>query len=425
MATAIAPELEHKGRAARAAVPALARTSTSVKDRALLNVAEALVAQADRIVEANARDLEAGVAGGLSSALMDRLLLDARRIAGVVEGVRTIAALPDPVGQEFDSYTRPDGLVVARRRVPLGVVGVIYESRPNVTVDIAALCFKAGDPCILRGGKEAVHTNTVLAAIIRDAIEAAGGPPEAVQFVEDTDRALVLQMLGMREYIDLIVPRGSSSLVNFVAENASMPAITGGIGVCHTYVDAAAEVETAVAVTTNAKVRRPSVCNALDTVLVHAQAAPHVLPLLAGTMSEAGVEIRCDRRSASLLASQPGATVVAATEDDFGQEFLDLILSVKVVDSMDEALEHIARYGSGHTEAIITEDGEAAERFLDEVDAAAVLVNASTGFNDGFEFGLGAELAISTNKFHARGPMGLRELTSYKWVVRGKGHTRP
>ena len=356
---------------------------------------------------------------------MDRLLLDARRITGIANGVREIAALPDPVGQEIESYTRPDGLVIARRRVPLGVVGVIFESRPNVTVDIAALCFKAGDPCILRGGKEAVHTNTVLAAIIRDAIEAAGGPSEAVQFVEDTDRALVLQMLGMREYIDLIVPRGSSSLVNFVAENAKMPAITGGIGVCHTYVDASAEVETAVAVTTNAKVRRPSVCNALDTVLVHAHAAPHVLPMLAGTMGEAGVELRCDRRSASLLAAHPGAAVVAATEDDFGQEFLDLILSVKVVDSMDEALEHIARYGSGHTEAIITEDGDAAERFLDEVDAAAVLVNASTGFNDGFEFGLGAELAISTNKFHARGPMGVRELTSYKWVVRGKGHTRP
>ena len=425
MATAIAPELERKGRAARAAAPALARTPTAVKDRALLNVAEALEAQADRIIDANARDLEAGQASGLSSALMDRLLLDARRITGIANGVREIAALPDPVGQEIESYTRPDGLIIARRRVPLGVVGVIFESRPNVTVDIAALCFKAGDPCILRGGKEAVHTNTVLAAIIRDAIEAAGGPSEAVQFVEDTDRALVLQMLGMREYIDLIVPRGSSSLVNFVAENAEMPAITGGIGVCHTYVDASAEVETAVAVTTNAKVRRPSVCNALDTVLVHAHAAPHVLPMLAGTMGEAGVELRCDLRSASLLASQPGAAVVAATEDDFGQEFLDLILSVKVVDSMDEALEHIARYGSGHTEAIITEDADAAERFLDEVDAAAVLVNASTGFNDGFEFGLGAELAISTNKFHARGPMGVRELTSYKWVVRGKGHTRP
>ena len=425
MATAIAPELERKARAACGAAPALARTPTEVKDRALLNVAAALEEQGDRIVEANERDLQAGRESGLSAALMDRLMLDARRIGGMAAGVREIAALPDPVGQEIERHTRPDGLVVTRRRTPLGVVGVIYESRPNVTVDIAALCFKAGDPCILRGGKEAVHTNTALAAIIREAIEAAGGPPDAVQFVEDTDRALVLQMLGMTEYIDLIVPRGSASLVSFVAENAQMPAITGGIGVCHTYVDAAAGTEAAVAVTTNAKVRRPSVCNALDTVLVHAQAAPRVLPVLAGTLGEAGVEMRCDRRSATLLAAQPGANVVPATEDDFGQEFLDLICSVKVVDSMDEALEHIAHYGSGHSEAIITEDPAAAERFLDEVDAAAVFVNASTGFNDGFEFGLGAELAISTNKFHARGPMGLRELTSYKWVVRGEGHTRP
>ncbi|MDE2802815.1 MAG: glutamate-5-semialdehyde dehydrogenase, partial [Chloroflexota bacterium] len=307
MATAIAPQLESKGRAARAAAPVLARTPSGVKDRALLSVADALEAQTDRIIEANARDLEAGRESGLSSALMDRLLLDVKRIGAMAEGVREIAALPDPVGQEIERHTRPDGLVVTRRRTPLGVVGVIYESRPNVTVDIAALCFKAGDPCILRGGKEAVHSNTVLAAIIRDAIATTGGPSDAVQVVEDMDRALVLQMLGMTEYIDLIVPRGSSSLVNFVAENAQMPAITGGIGVCHTYVDAAAETETAVAVTTNAKVRRPSVCNALDTVLVHTQAAPRVLPLLAGTQSEAGVEMRCDRPSATQLACRAGA----------------------------------------------------------------------------------------------------------------------
>jgi glutamate-5-semialdehyde dehydrogenase len=309
--------------------------------------------------------------------------------------------------------------------VPLGVVGVIYESRPNVTVDIAVLCFKSGNACILRGGKEAINSNVALAGLIRDAVAAAGGPEAAVQFVEDTDRALVRQMLSMREYIDLVVPRGSAELVNFVGENATMPAITGGVGVCHTYVDPTADIAAAVAVVTNAKIRRPSVCNALDTVLVHSQAAPRFLPLLAVELGVAGVEMRCDGRAVSLLGAQKDAKVVAATPEDFGKEFLDLILSVKVVDSFDEALGHIEEYGSGHSEAIMTSDDAAAERFLNEVDAAAVFVNASTGFNDGFEFGLGAEVAISTNKFHARGPMGLRELTSYKWVVTGSGHTRP
>lgn len=425
MATAIAPELEQKGIAARAAARVLARTTSEIKNKALHNIAKALVTHADTILAANARDMEAGRASGLSSSLMDRLLLNADRLKAMADGVMTVAALPDPIGQELDSHTRPDGLLVTRRRVPLGVVGVIYESRPNVTVDIAVLCFKSGNPCILRGGKEAINSNIALAGLIRDAIATAGGPEDAVQFVEDTDRALVLQMLGMREYIDLLVPRGSSELVNFVGENATMPAITGGIGVCHTYVDPTADIAAAVAVVTNAKVRRPSVCNALDTVLVHSQAAPSFLPLLAAELGVAGVEMRCDGRSASLLATQEAAKVVAATPEDFGKEFLDLILSVKVVDSLDEALGHIEKYGSGHSEAIMTSDDAAAERFRNEVDAAAVFVNASTGFNDGFEFGLGAEVATSTNKFHARGPMGLRELTSYKWVVTGSGHTRP
>jgi glutamate-5-semialdehyde dehydrogenase len=355
---------------------------------------------------------------------MDRLLLNADRLKAMAGGVMTVAALPDPIGQELDSHTRPDGLLVTRRRVPLGVVGVIYESRPNVTVDIAVLCFKSGNACILRGGKEAINSNVALAGLIRDAITAAGGPEDAVQFVENTDRALVLQMLGMREYIELLVPRGSAELVNFVGENATMPAITGGVGVCHTYVDPTADIAAAVAVVTNAKIRRPSVCNALDTVLVHSQVAPRFLPLLAVELGVAGVEMRCDGRAVSLLGPQEDAKVVAAAPEDFGKEFLDLILSVKVVDSFDEALGHIEKYGSGHSEAIMTSDDAAAERFLNEVDAAAVFVNASTGFNDGFEFGLGAEVAISTNKFHARGPMGLRELTSYKWVVTGSGHTR-
>ena len=422
---AITPELEQKGIAARSVARDLARTESETKNQALENIAKALETDADRILAANAKDMEAGQANGISSSLLDRLLLNTDRLKAMAYGTRVVAGLPDPIGQELDSLTRPDGLVVSRRRVPLGVIGVIYESRPNVTVDIAVLCFKSGNPCILRGGKEAINSNSALVSLIRGAIAAAGGPQDAVQFVDDTDRSLVLQMLEMRKYIDLMVPRGSSSLVNFVGENATMPAITGGIGVCHTYVDPTADMDEAVAVVTNAKVRRPSVCNALDTVLVHSKAAPKFLPLLAIEMGKAGVEIRCDGRSASLLAKQEAATVVPATEADFGKEFLDLILSVKIVDSFDEALDHIEEYGSGHSEAIMTADDVAAERFRNEVDAAAVFVNASTGFNDGFEFGLGAELAISTNKFHARGPMGMRELTSYKWVVTGSGHTRP
>ena len=422
---AITPDLEQKGIAARLVARDLARTDSATKNQALENIAKALETDADIILAANAKDMEEGHSNGLTSSLLDRLLLNSDRLKAMADGARVVAGLPDPIGQELDSLTRPDGLVVARRLVPLGVVGVIYESRPNVTVDIAVLCFKSGNPCILRGGKEAINSNSALVSLIRGAIALAGGPQNAVQFVDDTDRALVLQMLEMKKYIDLVVPRGSSSLVNFVEENATMPAITGGIGVCHTYVDPTAHLEEAVAVVTNAKVRRPSVCNALDTVLVHSKAAPKFLPSLAKEMGTAGVEMRCDGRSASLLAKQEGVTVVPATETDFGKEFLDLILSVKVVDSIDEALDHIEEYGSGHSEAIMTADDGAADRFRNEVDAAAVFVNASTGFNDGFEFGLGAELAISTNKFHARGPMGMRELTSYKWVVTGSGHTRP
>ena len=425
MATAIAPELESKGIAARAASRVLSRTSSEIKNQALENIRKALDTDADRILAANALDMEAGKTGGLAASLLDRLFLNADRLKAMADGVRVVAALPDPIGQVLDSLTRPDDLIVTRRRVPLGVVGVIYESRPNVTVDVAVLCFKSGNACILRGGKEAINSNAALSLLIRNAIAAAGAPQDAVQFVDDTDRALVLQMLGMNHYIDLLVPRGSAELVNFVGEHASMPAITGGIGVCHTYVDPTADLEAAVAVVTNAKIRRPSVCNALDTVLVHSQVAPRYLASLAIELGKAGVEMRCDGRAISLLATQGATKVVAATPEDFGKEFLDLILSVKVVDSFDEALGHIEEYGSGHSEAIMTSDNDAAERFQNEVDAAAVFVNASTGFNDGFEFGLGAEVAISTNKFHARGPMGLRELTSYKWVVTGSGHTRP
>jgi len=303
MATAITPELESKGIAARAASRVLSRTNSDIKNQALENIAKALETDADRILAANALDMEAGKSGGLAASLMDRLLLNPDRLKAMADGVRVVAALPDPIGQELDSLTRPDGLIIARRRVPLGVVGVIYESRPNVTVDIAVLCFKSGNACILRGGKEAINSNAALASLIRDAIDAAGGPQDAVQFVDDTDRALVLQMLGMKEYIDLLVPRGSAELVNFVGEQASMPAITGGIGVCHTYVDPTADLEAAVAVVTNAKVRRPSVCNALDTVLVHSQVAQSFLSSLATELGKAGV--RCDVTAVLSLCLQP------------------------------------------------------------------------------------------------------------------------
>jgi glutamate-5-semialdehyde dehydrogenase len=307
--------------------------------------------------------------------------------------------------------------------VPLGVIGAIYESRPNITVDISALCLKSGNSVILRGGREAIRTNGALASVIRDGIEAAGAPRDAVQLVESTDRALVGEMLGMKGVIDLVIPRGGQELIRRVAEEASMPAVTGGVGVCHTYVDGAADLDMAVEIVFNAKVQRPTVCNAMDSLIVHSAVAPAYLPLIAARWAPAGVQMRCDRRAMSVLGPDSGR-VVPATEEDWGTEFLSLRAAVRVVDSLDEALEHIETYGSGHSEAIVTEDYSAAMRFLNEVDSSAVMVNALTRLNDGGQLGLGAEVAISTDKMHARGPMGLRELTSYKWVVIGTGQVR-
>ena len=418
----IGAELAILGRAARAASRELARLPSAVKDRGLECVARALEERQAPVCEANEKDLAAGRARGLSDSFLDRLLLTPARLSAMAADVRAIAALPDPVGEEFDVRTMANGLIVGKRRVPLGVVGAIYESRPNVTIDIAALCLKSGNACILRGGSEALHSNSALAGLLRTALGEAGVPEGAVQFVENPDRALVQEMLQMRESIDLLIPRGGAELVRFVAEHATMPAVTGGVGVCHTYVDRSVDREMALDVVTNAKVQRPSTCNALDTLLVHRETAPHLLPDLARRLGEAGVELRCDARALSLLGPLEGVRVTPATPNDWGTEFLDLILSVRVVDSLEEALDHIEGYGSGHSEAIVTRDYAVAMRFLNEVDAAAVFVNASTRFTDGARFGLGAEVAISTNKFHARGPMGLRELTSYKWVIHGNGH---
>ena len=418
-------ELLQKGKAARAASRKLARLSSVVKDAALGLIADALVARQEDILQANERDYEAGKANGLSEALLDRLSLTPQRLEGMAADVHGVAALPDPVGEVFDMRTLPNGLTVGKVNVPLGVIGAIYESRPNVTVDIFSLSLKSGNACILRGGSEAIHSNTALADLLRRALAEAGAPEDTLQFVENTDRALVEPMLNMREYIDLLVPRGGPGLIQFVAEKAAMPVVTGGIGVCHTYVDKSADVDKAVAIAYNAKVQRPTVCNALDTLLVHSEVAPKYLPAIAQEWDKAGVELRGDRRTLSILGPLQGLKCTAAGDDDWGKEFLSLVAAVKVVDSLDEAMEHIEQYGSGHSEAIVAEDYSAAMRFLNEVDAAAVYVNASTRFTDGSQFGLGAEVGISTQKYHARGPMGLKELTSYKWIVLGSGQVRP
>ena len=411
-------DLMDQARAARAASRSLARLPTEDKNRILLNIADALEGEQGPVLEANALDYEAGKAGGLSDALLDRLLLTRERLAALASDVRRVAELPDPVGERLESRTMPNGLLVERRRVPLGVIGSIYESRPNVTIDISVLCLKSGNACILRGGKESIHSNAALASMVRDAISRADGPVDAVQFIDNPDRSLAEAILGMKEYIDLLVPRGSDALIRYVAENATMAAVTGGIGVCHTYIDKGAHLEKAANIVFNAKVQRPSVCNALDTVIVHSGIAPQCLPRIAKDLTNAGVELHCDRRALSILGPDTATpnggngdsgtgSILPANDDDWGTEFLSLLASIKVVDSLDDALEHIETYGSGHSEAIITEDQAAARRFLDEVDASAVFVNASTRFNDGGQFGLGAEVGISTQKFHARGPMGL------------------
>jgi glutamate-5-semialdehyde dehydrogenase len=418
-------ELEEKGKAAKAASRKLAFVPTDIKNRALLGIADALEDRQNEILVANSQDYKESEASGMSAAMLDRLMLNPSRLEGIASDVRTVAALADPVGELIEERTLPNGLHLSKKRVPLGVIGAIYESRPNVTVDISVLCLKSGNAVILRGGKEALHSNLALAKVVQEAAYKAGVPQGAVQIIESTDRALVDYMLKMKGTIDLIIPRGGAGLIKSVAENAAMPVVTGGIGVCHTYVDKSADLSKAAAIAYNAKVQRPTVCNALDTLLVHTEIAPRYLPLIAREWAKAGVEMHCDKRALAILKPISSLNVVPAKADDWGKEFLDLIAAIKVVDSLDEALEHIERYGSGHSEAIVTEDKSAAARFLNEVDAACVYTNASTRFTDGSQFGLGAEIGISTQKFHARGPMALRELTSYKWLIVGDGQVRP
>ncbi|MFC1593164.1 glutamate-5-semialdehyde dehydrogenase [Candidatus Omnitrophota bacterium] len=417
--------LETKARAAKAASQRLAYLSTDIKNKALHNISHDLLARKDEILAANQVDYKKSEASGMSAAMLDRLMLSSSRLEGIAQDVLAVAALPDPVGEIFDMRILPNGLQLGRKRVPLGVVSAIYESRPNVTIDISILCLKSGNAIILRGGREAIQSNSALARVVQEAAARAGVPDGAVQFIENTDRALVNHLLKMNNAIDLIIPRGGAGLIKFVTENAAMPVVSGGIGVCHTYVDKSADLNRAVAIAYNAKVQRPTVCNALDTLLVHAEIAERYLPLVAAEWAKAGVEMHCDERALAILKSHIELKLMPSVDDDWGKEFLALVAAVKVVDSLDEALEHIEHYGSGHSEAIITEEYGAAMRFLNEVDAACVYVNASTRFTDGGQFGLGAEVGISTQKLHARGPLGLKELTTYKWVIFGNGQVRP
>jgi len=407
------------GERARAASRRMGVASTAAKNAALLAMAEAIEADAERLKAENARDLEAGRARGLDEALLDRLALNDARIATMAEGLRQIAALPDPVGSITGLDYRPSGIQVGRMRVPLGVIGIIYESRPNVTADAAGLCLKSGNAAILRGGSEALHSNQAIAACIHRGLEAAGLPLDAVQVIETTDRAAVGELLRMKQYVDVIVPRGGKGLIERVAEESRVPVIKHLDGICHVYLDAACDPDKAVRVAVNAKTQRYGTCNTMETLLVDAAVAGALLPRLAEAYRAEGVELRGCPRTLELI---PDA--VPATEADWDTEYLAPILAIRVVDGLDAAIEHIARHGSGHTDSIVTEDYGRARRFLREVDSSSVMVNASTRFADGFEYGLGAEIGISTDKLHARGPVGLEGLTTQKFVVLGDGHIR-
>ncbi len=409
------------GRAALAAQPVLAAATTRQKNEALQQAAHAIRAQAVQILAANAQDLAAARERGLSGAMLDRLALDAKRLEGIARGLDDIAALPDPVGTVIAEWTRPNGLVIQRVRVPLGVVGIIYESRPNVTADAGALCLKSGNPVILRGGSESRHSSRALHACLVDGLRAVGLPDACIQLVPTTDRAAVGYMLaGMMDYIDVVVPRGGKSLVKRVQDEARVPVIGHLEGNCHVYVDRDADLNMAREIVLNAKLRRTGVCGAAETLLVdRAAIGTHLAPLVAALL-DAGCEVRGDA-----LVQRADARVKPATEEDWYTEYLDSIIAVRVVDDVEAAIAHIAKYGSAHTESIVTENAVAAQHFLERVDSAIVLHNASTQFADGGEFGMGAEIGISTDRFHARGPVGLEQLTSYKYVVRGCGQTRP
>ena len=408
------------GKNARNAEVLVRNLSANEKNEVLLKVAEALTENADTLTAANALDVENGRKNNMPEALVDRLLLTGDRISGMAEGLRQVAALEDPVGEVLGMKKRPNGLMIGQKRVPLGVIGIIYEARPNVTADAFALCFKTGNVVILKGGSDAIHSNEAIVKCIREVLQEQGITEDAIQLITDTSRETTAEFMKMNQYVDVLIPRGGRGLIKAVVENSTIPVIETGTGNCHTYVDETADLQMAADIIMNAKTQRVGVCNACESVLVHEKVKDEFLPVLARRLQEKQVEIRADEAACELI---PGA--VHATEEDWGREYLDYILSLKVVSSVEEAISHINQYNTGHSEAIITNNYEHAQKFLDQVDAAAVYVNASTRFTDGFEFGFGAEIGISTQKLHARGPMGLLALTTTKYIIYGNGQIRP
>lgn len=413
-------KLEIMGERAKKAERALGTADTNLKNQALEAMAAALIEKADHILAANAEDMKNGAENGMKDSMLDRLRLTSERIEGMADGIRQVAALADPIGEVIEGSIRPNGMKISRVRVPLGVVGIIFESRPNVTSDAAALCLKSGNVCILRGGKEAIRSNIAIADVLREAVKSVGLPADCIQLVSDTSRRVASQMMKLNQYIDVLIPRGGAGLIKAVVENSTVPVIETGVGNCHVYVDKTADIEMAANIIFNAKTSRPSVCNAIETILVHQDIAAQALPVIKARLDEKNVEIRGCERTAKIL----GDCVVPATEQDYAVEFLDYIIACKVVNSIDEAMEHIAAYSTGHSECIVTSDYFCAEKFTATVDSAAVYVNCSTRFTDGGEFGLGAEIGISTQKLHARGPMGIRQLTSSKFIIQGNGQIR-
>lgn len=411
--------LQETGQKAVQAKYEVQKLSEKEKNRALLTIAEALATETDRILAANEKDLARAEEKGMKAGLIDRLRLTEERIKGMAEGIEKVTQLPDPVGELLETIHRPNGLVIEKRRVPLGVVGIIYESRPNVTADAFSLCFKSGNAVILKGGSDALYSNKAIVSVIREGLEKSGVTEDAISFIDATDRTVTMEFMKMKEYVDVLIPRGGAGLIRSVVENSTIPVIETGTGNCHIYIDEDADLAKAIPIIINAKTQRLGVCNACESLVVHEKIREKLLPDLAKALSEKSVEIRGDEKIGEVINCVP------ATEEDYGTEYLDAIISMKTVKNVDEAIAHINKYNTKHSEAIITENREHAEKFLNEVDAACVYVNASTRFTDGFEFGFGAEIGISTQKLHARGPMGLRELTSYKYRITGNGQIRP